>query len=153
MRNLNALRVLGAAALLSVSALAAAAQQSPPLEPSTPAEKPPMAKPEPAPQTAPTPSPQKPATPPSSSQAKPAHPLMGLTAISIDGSKIGDVRQVKTTPDGKVTALHIKSGGFLGFGGKIVEIPESKFTQKGDNIQLSLTAEDVSKLPEVKDAS
>ena len=78
---------------------------------------------------------------------------MGLTAISIDGSKIGDVRQVKTTPDGKVTALHIKSGGFLGFGGKIVEIPESKFTQKGDNIQLSLTAEDVSKLPEVKDAS
>jgi PRC-barrel domain len=153
MPNLKPIHMLGAAALLSVSVHAAVAQQSPPSEQSPPAEKPPMAKPEPAPQTAPTPSPQKPATPPSSSQAKPAHPLMGLTAISIDGSKVGDVRAVKTTPDGKVTALHIRTGGFLGFGGKIVEIAEAKFTQKGDNIQLSLTAEDVSKLPEVKDAS
>ena len=152
--NLKPVRLLGAAALLSVSAFAAAAQQSSPPQPLPPAEeKPPMAKPEPAPQTAPTPSPQKPATPPSSSQAKPAHPLMGLTAISIDGSKVGDVRAVKTAPDGKVTALHIRSGGFLGFGGKIVEIPEAKFTQKGDSIQLSLTVEDVSKLPEVKGTS
>jgi hypothetical protein len=45
---------------------------------------------------------------------------MGLTAVSSDGSNIGDVRAVKTAPDGKVTALHIHSGGFLGFGGRIV---------------------------------
>jgi len=153
MPKLKPVRLLGAAALLSVSALAAAAQQTPAPESLPPAEKPPMAKPEPAPQTAPTPSPQKPATPPSASQAKPAHPLMGLTAVSIDGSKIGDVRAVKTTPDGKVTALHVRSGGFLGFGGKIVAIPEGKFVQTGDNIHLMLTSEEVSKLPEVKDAS
>jgi hypothetical protein len=76
---------------------------------------------------------------------------MGLTAVSSDGSNIGDVRAVKTTPDGKVTALHIHSGGFLGFGGKIVEIPEGKFTRNGDNIRLTFTAEQVSKLPAVKD--
>ena len=150
MPNLTPMRLLGAAALLSVSTLAAA-QQAPAPEP--PAEKPPMAKPEAAPQTAPTPTPQKPATSPSSSQAKPAHPLLGLTVVSTDGSKVGDVRAVKITPDGKVTALHIRSGGFLGFGGKIVEIPEGRFTRKGDNIELAFTAEEVSTLPGVKDGN
>jgi hypothetical protein len=138
MPNLTSVRLLGAAALLSVSALAAVAQQSPPSQPPA-TEKSPLS---------------KPATPPGSSQAKPAaHPLIGLNAISIDGSKVGDVRTVKTSPDSKVTALHIRSGGFLGLGGKIVAIPEGKFVQKGDSIHLSLTAEEVSKLPEVKDAS
>jgi hypothetical protein len=60
---------------------------------------------------------------------------------------------VRATPDGKVTALRVKSGGFLGFGGRIVEIPEGKFTQRGDTVRLSLTAEEVSKLPAVKGAS
>jgi hypothetical protein len=93
---------------------------------------------------------QKPATPPSSEAAS-AHPLMGLTAVSSDGSNIGDVRAVKTTPDGKVTALHIHSGGFLGFGGKVVEIPEGNFSQTGEKIRLTFTAEQVGKLPAVKD--
>ena len=149
MPNPTLVRLLSAAALLTLSALAAA-QQTPAPEPA-PAEKPPMAKPEPAPQSAPTPMPQKPATPPSSSEAKSTHPLMGLTAVSSDGSNIGDVRAVKTTPDGKVTALHVHSGGFLGFGGKIVEIPEGNFSQSGDKIQLTFTAEQASKLPAVKD--
>ena len=134
MPNPTPIRLLSAAGLLTLSALAAA-QQTPAPEPA-PAEKPPM---------------QKPATPPSSSEAKSAHPLMGLTAVSSDGSNIGDVRAVKTTPDGKVTALHIHSGGFLGFGGKIVEIPEGQFSRSGDKIQLTFTGEQVSKLPAVKD--
>jgi sporulation protein YlmC with PRC-barrel domain len=152
MPNLKPPRVWGAMALMTFFALSAAAQQAPTPEPSPPAEKPPMAKPEPAPQTAPTPSPQK-ATPPAASQVKSTHPLMGRTVMSSDGSNLGDVRAVRVTPDGKVMALRIKSGGFLGFGGKIVEIPEGKFTQKGDTVQLSLTTEEVSKLPAVKDAS
>lgn len=136
MPNPTLIRLLSAAGLLTLSALAAA-QQTPAPEPSQPSEKPPMA--------------QKPATPPSSSEAKSAHPLMGLTAVSADGSSIGDVRAVKTTPDGKVTALHIHSGGFLGFGGKIVEIPEGQFSRSGDKIHLTFTGEQVSKLPAVKD--
>jgi hypothetical protein len=63
------------------------------------------------------------------------------------------VRAVRATPDGKVTAFRVNSGGFLGFGGRIVEIPEGKFTRRGDTVQLSVTAEEVSKLPAVKDAS
>jgi sporulation protein YlmC with PRC-barrel domain len=152
MPNPTPIRLLGAAALLSVSALAAA-QQTPAPDPSPPAEKPPMARPESAPQTAPIPTPNNPATPPGASQAKPAHPLIGLTVISADGSKVGDVRAVRAAMDGKVTALRVNSGGFLGFGGRVVEIPEGRFTQIGDVVRLSLTAEDVSKLPAVKDAS
>jgi hypothetical protein len=133
MPNPTLIRLLSAAGLVTLSALAVA-QQTPAPEPS-PAEKPPM---------------QKPATPPSS-EAKSAHPLMGLTAVSSDGSNIGDVRAVKTTPDGKVTALHIHSGGFLGFGGKIVEIHEGNFSQTGDKVRLTFSAEQVGTLPAVKD--
>ncbi len=99
MSNLKLVRLLSAATLLSVYSLGAVAQQAP--QPSPPAEKPPMAKPE--------------ATPPKASQAPAAHPLIGLTAFSSDGSKVGDVRAVNTAPDGKVT-LHLRTGGFLGFG-------------------------------------
>jgi PRC-barrel domain len=152
MRNLKPPRVLASVALLTFFALSAAAQQAPGPEPLSPTEKPPMAKPQSAPQSAPTPS-QRPATPPKSSQSKSTHPLIGLTVISSDGTKIGDVRAVRATPDGKVTALRVNSGGFLGIGSRIVEIPEGKFTQRGDTVQLGLTAEEVSKLPAVKGAS
>ena len=50
-------------------------------------------------------------------------------------------------------AIHFKSGGFLGIGGKLVAIPEGKFTRAGDNIQLGMTSEEVSKLPEIKKES
>lgn len=152
MKTLKPLRLLGAATFLSVSALAAMAQSTAPAPSSPPAEKPPMVKPEtaPLPQTAPTPAPQ---TSPKSTTAPASHPMIGRNALSSDGSKAGDVRAVKTGPDGKVTAIHLKVGGFLGFGGKIVEVPDTKFTQKGETIQLGYTSDELSKLPEVKDAS
>ena len=152
MKTLKPLRLLGAATFLSVSALAAMAQSTAPAPSSPPAEKPPMVKPEtaPLPQTAPTPAPQ---TSPKSTTAPASHPMIGRNALASDGSKAGDVRAVKTGPDGKVTAIHLKVGGFLGFGGKIVEVPDTKFTQKGETIQLGYTSDELSKLPEVKDAS
>src|SRR5262245_21350494 len=150
--NMKPPRVVGAVALLTFFALSAAAQQAPGPEPSPPAEKPPMAKPESAPETVPTPS-QKAPAPPKWSQSKSSSALIGVTAFSSDGSKIGDVRAVRATPDGKVTALRVHSGGFLGFGGRIVEIPEGRFTQRGDAVQLGFTAEEVSRLPAIKDAS
>jgi PRC-barrel domain len=151
MRTMNPIRLLGAATALSLSALAAVAQTTPP---APPAEKPPIAKPEAAPgaQNMPGPSTEVPKTAPKTA-ATPAQPLVGLSAFSSDGNKAGDVRAVKTAPDGKITAILVKVGGFLGFGGKIVEVPESKFTQRGENVQLGYTSDELSKLPEVKDAS
>jgi hypothetical protein len=110
-----------------------------------------MAKPEPAPapQAAPAPAPSK----PSAAVKNEKHPMVGRNALASDGTKVSDVRAVKTGPDGKVTAIQVKVGGFLGFGGKIVEVPQGKFTEKGNTIQLGYTTEELGKLPEVKDAS
>jgi PRC-barrel domain len=149
MSDLKPLRLLSAAALVSACSLAAVAQQAP--EPTPPAEKPPMTKPEAVPAPTPVPPEQKPATSSKATQGA-ANELVGLAAFSSDGSRVGDVRAVTTMPDGKMT-LHIKTGGFLGFGGRIVAIPEARYTRSGQNIQLGLTADEVSKLPEVKDAS
>lgn len=151
MSTTKPLRLLVSAAFLSASALAVSAQTTPSSPSSPPADKPPMAKPETTtPQTAP-----KPSTPtaPKSTTAKETHPMVGRTALTSDGNNAGSVRAVKTGPDGKVVAIQLKVGGFLGFGGKIVEVADGKFTQKGETIQLAMSSEELDKLPEVKDAS
>ena len=139
---LTALAALAGAPLVSASA-----QTNPPVSPtSPPASKPDLA----------TPPAQKPAaTPTDRSAANPskANPLLGLAVFSSDGSKMGSVQSVQAGPDGKVTAIQLKTGGFLGIGGKMVSIPDSKFTKTGDRIQLSMTSDEVSKLPEVKNNS
>jgi sporulation protein YlmC with PRC-barrel domain len=153
-------RILGlTAAVCSASALAVMAQTSPPAsEPSTPPAAtqpqtttpatPPAAKPAEPTRPSATPTPDK------SAAAKPAaNALVGIPVFSSDGSKMGSVLSVKLDTNGKVQGIHIKTGGFLGFGGKIVEIPDGKFTKSGDNIQLGMTSDEVSKLPEVKDQS
>jgi len=155
------LRLAGAAVLLaSVPILSASAQtQSPPPAPSTPpAATKPDATPPSGPATKPTEMPNKPATAPrpndkSATAPAKANPLIGLAVFSSDGNRLGTVHSVSAEPDGKVKAIHIKTGGFLGFGGKLVAIPEGKFTRAGENVQLGMTAEEVSKLPEVKKES
>jgi PRC-barrel domain len=158
MTTLTRLRLIGAAAIVSsAAALAAAAQtQTPAPETQT---TPPAVKPEPAP-TPPTgmkPSdpPKSPMTPSTNKQsAAPAkNPMIGLSIFSSDGSKLGSVQSVDAGPDGTVKAIRFKTGGFLGFGGKVVEVPEGKFTKSGDNVQLGMTSDEVSKLPEVKNQS
>jgi sporulation protein YlmC with PRC-barrel domain len=78
-------------------------------------------------------------------------PLVGLAVFGADGQKIGEVRDVKASADGKVEAIHVKTGGFLGFGGKTVAIPNGKFTRSGQAVQIAMTAADVTKLPVVED--
>lgn len=151
MHTMKPLRLLGAATLVSVSAFAASAQTTAPAPSAPPAEKPPMNRPAPD-ATPPSSMPPASQTTPKPSATNEAHPMVGKTALSSDGNKIGDIRAVKTGVDGKVTAIQLKVGGFLGFGGKIVEVADGKFTQKGDTIQLGYTSDEMSNLPEVKDA-
>jgi|SoiMetStandDraft_5_1073268.scaffolds.fasta_scaffold95214_2 PRC-barrel domain protein len=144
MLNLKQLRRVGVAAVLvSVPLLQASAQTTTPTTPQPPAPSapPPAAKPMPPTQGQSATTPGK------------VDPLIGLNVLSSDGSKLGSVQRVKSTPDGKVEEIQFKTGGFLGFGGKIVAVPESKYTRKGDTIQLQMTADEVSNLPEVKDQS
>jgi multidrug efflux pump subunit AcrA (membrane-fusion protein) len=159
MLNRRPLRLLAAAAVISGAALLpASAQQTPPPSPTSP----PAA-------TTPDPAPMPPASRPTAPAEKPAltprpgdksvtapakvNPLIGLSVFSSDGNKLGSVHSVNAESDGKVKAIRFKTGGFLGFGGKMVQIPDGKFTKSGENIQLGLTADEVSKLPEVKEQS
>ena len=137
MSILKPVRILGAVAIMaSVPLIAASAQSLPPAPsgPPLPTQKPLI-----------TPRADKSVTPPAK-----VHPLIGQSVFSAHGYNLGSVHSVATDADGKVAAIHIKTGSFLGIGGKLVAIPEGKFTRSGVNVRLGMTAEEVSKLPEVK---
>jgi sporulation protein YlmC with PRC-barrel domain len=133
------LRTLGAVAFLAGVPLISASAQT---------QSPPTTSPSPPTATKPT----APKTSPGEAGNK-VNPLIGLAVFSSDGSKVGTVSSVNAEPDGKVKAVHFRTGGFLGFGAKLVAVPEGKFTRSGENVQLGITADEVSKLPEVKEQS
>lgn len=160
MLTLKSARLLGATVLLSgVSTIALAQTQSP----TQPAPTTPPAKTEPAPapsKPSATPTdparpsattPARPSTDTSASASKSGNQLIGLAVFSSDGSRLGTVHSVTTAADGTVKTIQLKTGGFLGFGGKMVAVPSGKFTRTGDNVQLGLTSDEVSKLPETKE--
>jgi hypothetical protein len=136
--------VLVALTVLVGAPLAAQAQTAP-----SPTSPPPASRPE----TTPMPPAQRPAPLPNDKSASPVqtNPLIGLAVFSADGTKLGNVQSVATNPDGKATAIHLKTGGFLGIGAKLVAIPDGKFTKTGDRVQLSMTSDEVGKLPEYKE--
>ena len=78
--------------------------------------------------------------------------LVGLAVKSSDGTNLGTVRSVMTEPGG-TTAIEIKVGGFLGFGGHMVAIPDGRFNRVGDTVQVNMTADEVNKLPQAKKQS
>jgi hypothetical protein len=150
MSHLKLARLVGAVVVLvGTPWLAASAQTQAPSPPSSSASAP-AARPEqaPMPQAAPPSTPGKAAAAP-----REANPLIRMAVFSSDGSKVGMVQSVSTGPDGSVKSIHIRTGGFLGFGARLVAIPEGRFTRNGNNIQLGMTADEVSKLPEVKEQS
>jgi Golgi apparatus protein 1 len=76
--------------------------------------------------------------------------LKGLPAFSSDGRSLGDVVEVIRGPDGKIEALHIEVGGFLGIGDRTVRIDADTFEEQSDRILLKLPGDAVRSLPEVK---
>jgi sporulation protein YlmC with PRC-barrel domain len=162
MRDLKLVRLVGAMALLAaapvLAAVAAYAQKSP-MEQSGPAagtDAPPSSKTTTPPLTSPA-SPQViPMQPsmqaPSSGRGATldVKPVPGLGVVTTDGQRIGEVAEVKTTSDGKIAAIHVKTRGLLGFGGRTVAVPPAKFTVAGQNVQLSMSATEVAKLPAVE---
>ena len=69
-----------------------------------------------------------------------------------DGTNLGTVRSVMKEPGGS-TAIEIMVGGFLGFGGHMVAIPDGKFNRVGDTVQVNMTADEVNKLPKAEKQS
>jgi len=143
------IRVIGTTGVVVAVPLVTAMAQTQPNPPS-PANPPAVTQPQPS-------------APPAAPQATPADKnptastaigdLVGLTAKSSDGANLGTVYGVTMAPGGKVTAIGLKVGGFLGFGGHMVIIPDGKFDRVGDTVQINMTADEVHKLPEAKKQS
>src|SRR4051812_26560884 len=62
-----------------------------------------------------------------------ASKLIGTTVYDIRNAKIGDVNEVVIDPDGKVAAVVLGVGGFLGMGEKNVAVPMSELRRGDDN--------------------
>jgi hypothetical protein len=144
------IRIIGiAGVVVAVPLVTAMAQTQPP--PPSPASPPAATQPQPS---APPAAPQA-TTPTDKKAAAPAAigDLVGLNAKSSDGTNLGTVYGATMEPGGKVTAIGVKVGGFLGFGGHMVVIPDGKFNRVGDTVQINMTADEVHKLPEAKKQS
>ena len=72
---------------------------------------------------------------------------IGAAVIGSDGQAIGEIKGVKSDPAGKVEEIHVKTGGILGFGGKVVVIPAGKIAKGGKTVEVALTAADIGKMP------
>jgi hypothetical protein len=147
------IRTIGTAGVVVAVPLATAMAQSQPPPPS-PAS-PPAATQLPSSQPPAAPQATSPTTPTNKRAAGPvATPeLVGLKAKSSDGTNLGLVYAVTMEPAGKVTAIGIKVGGILGFGGHMVVIPDGRFNRVGDTLEINMTADEVKKLPKAKEQS
>jgi sporulation protein YlmC with PRC-barrel domain len=75
-----------------------------------------------------------------------ADQLEDMDIYGSDGKRIGEVDEVLMTPEGKITAVSVEVGGFLGVGDKEVVIELNQLRRKGDTIMTDLTKEQVEAL-------
>jgi PRC-barrel domain len=132
-----------AAALLA--ATSAFAQTTPPSAPATP-----PGKTETSPATPTTPSGQPAAQhAPTMTEAE-AKELIDANVVSSDKENVGEVAAIQRDSSGKVTELHVDTGGFLGIGQTRVRVVPSQFTVSNKQIMLTLTAEQAKALPKIE---
>jgi sporulation protein YlmC with PRC-barrel domain len=62
------------------------------------------------------------------------------------GERIGEVDEVLMTPEGKITAVSVEVGGFLGIGDKEVVMELNQLRREGDAIMTDLTKEQIKAL-------
>jgi hypothetical protein len=74
--------------------------------------------------------------------------LVGSSVYSSDAQEVGRVTGVDVGADGKPTSLQAEISGFLGLGSSSVHLGSNEFTQKGDRIVLSKTANQVRGIPD-----
>jgi hypothetical protein len=141
----KAIRLLGTCSALVSTALLSAAFAQTQTPASTSAAAPPAAM---RPQQA-----TLPKTPrdPSMLTASKASPLLGLSVFSLDGARLGNVRGVEAGADGVTSAIYLITGGFLGFGGKLVALPVGTFTHDPEKIVVHMSVDEVGRLPAVEE--
>jgi hypothetical protein len=75
--------------------------------------------------------------------------LIGAPVFAADGGRIGSVADIATTDDNEVEAIRVRTGAALGFGERVVLIPQPAFMIKGSRVWLpDLTVQDVESFPD-----
>jgi hypothetical protein len=68
---------------------------------------------------------------------------------SAEGQWVGHVAQVRAV-DGQVIAVRAELSASAGLGGKLVDIPASKFQRRTNRVDLSLTTVEAARLLAIK---
>jgi Golgi apparatus protein 1 len=76
--------------------------------------------------------------------------LRDMPVYSADNKDLGRVVEAVRGPDGKLQAIQIQVGRFLGLGDKVVKIPADQIHEMADRIMLQLNSDQVRNLPESK---
>ena len=81
-------------------------------------------------------------------QATNSDGVVGLPVLAADGIKIGQVADVSKTTDGHISQIRVLTGSVLGFGERVVEIPQTAFKIRDGSVVLpDLTSDIVAQLP------
>jgi hypothetical protein len=74
--------------------------------------------------------------------------LRGTSVFSSDNKDVGHIVDVKRSADGKIQAIEVEVGRFLGLGNKVVEISGDKLEEIADKIRLRIGGDQVRSLPD-----
>jgi hyperosmotically inducible periplasmic protein len=86
-------------------------------------------------------------------QIQQASKLMGTSVKNLQGEKLGNVDNILVDlPSGRIVAVIVSSGGFLGMGDELSAVPPTalRFTTDRDTLQLDTTKEMLSAAPHFK---
>jgi sporulation protein YlmC with PRC-barrel domain len=73
--------------------------------------------------------------------------VIDLPVFAADGIKIGRVSDVSIT-DGRIDQIRISTGATMGFGERVITVPQPAFTIKDDMVLVpDFSAEDIQALP------
>ena len=79
----------------------------------------------------------------------PHQELIGVPVFAADGAAVGHVADVSTTSNNEIDAIRIRTGAALGFGERLVVIPQPAFMiRRGVVLLPDLSAEDVEAFPD-----
>jgi PRC-barrel domain/Cysteine rich repeat len=73
--------------------------------------------------------------------------LRGLAVLSAENEEVGRVVEVVRDENGRIQALQVDIGSFLGVGGRTISIDANSFEHLGNKIRISLTGEALRSAP------
>lgn len=74
--------------------------------------------------------------------------LVGKKVMGSDGEETGEIADALVSPDGKIEAVLVETGGALGVGGKQVAVAWDQIQVEGDQMKVNMTSDQLDQMPE-----